>query len=139
MYTPALVDRRPPDSIYADLRGEDKVSTHRAGEVVESRCLFGRDLLENSREAGRADPKRVGVNDGIARQPELAKIGLVVQLDVEFEGHPCRQGLAPQQLVVATKSRTVTVRVFATGIGPNVKARVDWSPAIHSEMLERDR
>jgi hypothetical protein len=59
----------------------------------------------------------------------------VVQLGVQVKDVPTRQGLAPQQLVVAAERLAVTVRVLAAGVGPHIETRVDEIEATHAESI----
>jgi hypothetical protein len=56
------------------------------------------------------------MNDRIAGEEELAEIGLVVQVAAslsvgELENDAAREWLAPQQLVISAKRRTVLTRI----------------------------
>ena len=81
----------------------------------------------------------------IARQPELAEPGQVVQIrvrrdDVELEWHTTRQRLAPEESVIPAERWTESVRISSGRcVGPEVEGDIDRLAQTHLSTVHPER
>jgi hypothetical protein len=103
---------------------------HAADRVADRPKRFVLFLGEQLGNAPHSVPPRERGDDGVATKEELAKLRAVKQVltahgVIQLEEPTTWQHLAPQELMVPTKSGAVRVRVLSGCVGPEVKCGVD--------------